>query len=98
MSQLKLPQKKSRSSPALLPDVSGFGIFYPLLRVLVAVQDQATFYERLRILLLFARWQGDPPTVHTIAKSLGTESSVLAQTLHKLRSAGWLISGEDDRR
>lgn len=85
-----------QSKPTVPINLEGFERFYDLLRALVCVQDEATFYERLQILLQLARRQGEPPTIQTLARELAI--SLNPQTLSRLREAGWLVSGEDDRR
>lgn len=85
-----------QSKPAVPITLEGFERFYDLLRALVCGQDEGTFYERLQILLQLARRQGEPPTVQTLARELSI--SLNTQTLSRLREAGWLVSGEDDRR
>jgi hypothetical protein len=98
MGQLTLLTPLAGSGPATLIDLSGFDVFYPLLRALVSVQDIANFHERLRLLLELARWQDEPPDVNTLARILGRESEELANTLGLLRSTGWLADGYDARR
>lgn len=83
---------------AFAENLDGFERFYPLLRVLVATQEEKTFYYRLHLLLTLARWTGDPPTVTTLARTLDLEEETLSQTLGLLRRAGWLVSGVDDFR
>ncbi|HNT75681.1 MAG TPA: hypothetical protein PKH77_11755 [Anaerolineae bacterium] len=95
MGQYKLLPHESPSPTAV--DLSGFAPFYALLRGLAAVQGEATFYERLEVLLQLARWTGAPPTVLELARALGKPADALSGALSALRGAGWLISGVDDR-
>ena len=97
MGQLKFGFSSSDQEPPGLPDLSGFDAFYNLLRALVSVQDMANYHERLRILLLLARWQDDPPDVNTVARFIGTEPEAIAGTLGLLRSSGWLVDDRDVR-
>ena len=93
-----LPQEHNPVSPSSQNiDLSGYKAFYTLLRALVSVQDENTFFERLRILLLLSQWSGDPPSVHILARILGTTQDGITPNLSVLRSAGWLTT-EDDRR
>lgn len=98
MGQLKFGFSSSDQEPPGLTDLSGFDAFYNLLRALVSVQDMANYHERLRILLLLARWQDDPPDVNTVARFIGTEPEAIAGTLGLLRSSGWLADDRDVRR
>ncbi|MBN2002637.1 MAG: hypothetical protein JXA21_04710 [Anaerolineae bacterium] len=97
MGQFKFLPNES-SSPAAAVDLSGFAPFYALLRGLAAVQGEATFYERLEVLLQLARWTDAPPTALDLARVLGKPVDALSGPLSALRSAGWLVSGVDDRR
>jgi len=96
MSQDKLLPHESPSPIAV--DLSGFATFYALLRALAAVQGEATFYERLEVLLQLARWTDAPPTALELARALGKPADTLSGALSALRVAGWLVSGVDDQR
>ena len=97
MAQLQLLPQDKEKSPASSVDLAGFETYYSLLRALVSVQDESTFYERLHVLLTLSRWQEDPPAVHTLARGLGVSPEALSPTLNVLRAAGWLRENEDER-
>jgi len=97
VTQLALIQSDKDKPQTQLVDLSGFESYYSLLRALVAVQDEASFYERLRVLLILARWQDDPPTVITLARVLAISPDALSPTLNVLRSSGWLRENDDER-
>ncbi len=97
MSQLSLPNDGQEQQASVRVDLSGFEGYYPLLRALVAVQNESTFYERLHVLLTLARWHEEPPSIQILARTMGVPIDTLPQSLNTLRQAGWLRGNEDDR-
>lgn len=96
MGQLELLTEQQQK--ATVTDLSGFAPYYALFRALAAGHSETTFYERLEVLLLLARWSSAPPTALDLGRALGKPPEALSSTLSVLRSAGWLVSGVDDRR
>src|SRR6266566_2079218 len=52
------------------PELRGFERLYGLLAGLTSSRSEQSFYERLQVLLLLARWQGGPPTLREIGRQL----------------------------
>jgi len=75
--------------PALL---QGFEQLYPLLRCLASSQDLASFYERIQILLLLARWAREPLTLREMNRFLPFPIERLSHHLSRLRASEWLTS------
>jgi hypothetical protein len=75
--------------PALL---QGFDQLYPLLRCLASSQDMASFYERIQILMLLARWTGEPLTLREMHRVLPFPIERLSHHLSRLRASEWLTS------
>jgi hypothetical protein len=79
------------------PELAGFAPFYQMLRTLVAVQEPATFYERVRVLLTLLRWPGDAPDITALVRSLYIGQEALARTLSLFRRDGWFKDQGDER-
>ena len=75
-------------------DVRGFERLFPLLRGLVAGTDETYSFERLRLLLLLARWSGAPPTIREMCRHLHLPLERLSSHVQRLRATHWLTNEE----
>ena len=80
---------------SLASELQDFAQLYNLLRALAAVQEEASFYERLHLLLLLARWTEAPLTLREIGRQVALPIERLSVHLARLRSTGWLT--DEDR-
>jgi len=76
------------------PELRGFERLYGLLAGLTSSRSEQSFYERLQVLLLLARWQGGPPTLREIGRQLPIPLEALSSHLQRLRAANWLTDDE----
>src|SRR6266700_2608871 len=72
--------------------LQGFGPLYLLLRGLSSGQDASSFYERVEVLLLLARWTRAPLTMREMSRYLHLPLERLSYHLLRLRASGWLTN------
>jgi hypothetical protein len=75
-------------------DVQGFERLLLLLRGLVAGTDESHSLERLRLLLLLARWSDAPPTIREMSRHLHLPLERLSSHVQRLRTTHWLTNEE----
>ena len=75
-------------------DIRGFERLFPLLRGLVAGTDESYSFERLRLLLLLARWSGTPPTIREMCRHLHLPLARLSSHVQRWRATHWLTNEE----
>ncbi len=86
--------EESEQAYLVSEDIRGFERLFPLLRGLVAGTDESYSFERLRLLLLLARWSGAPPTIREMRRYLHLPLERLSSHIQRLRATYWLTNEE----